>query len=167
MPLALAFHQRHGHGRGPVVADQEIIEVLGEPGFTLRVDDRLGEQVARGLHLRPANRPDLGGQLMGEVDQVAALEAGPALQGGRIVAQGGHGTRQALGHIGAQGPGAGIFEIREHGVVVEQNAVHRRHARHVLVKVTDLPAHIGVEGRQPLVLLRIDGALAGGPDPSA
>ena len=98
---------------------------------------------------------------MGEVDQVATLEASPTLHHGRVGAQGGDVIRQAVGGVCLERFGAGVFEVREHRIIVEQHTVDGTGAGQVFVDFANDLAHLRVKRRQALVLVWIDRHLAG------
>ncbi|MNN06448.1 hypothetical protein D3C81_1192390 [compost metagenome] len=80
---------------------------------------------------------------------------------GRVRTQGGHRARQAVGGIDLQRLRAGVFEVRQHRVIVIEDAVDRSQARHVFVDFADDAPHVRIERRQSLVLVRINRSGAG------
>ena len=72
------------------------------------------------LHLRAADRPHPLGQRLGKRDQRPALEARPARHL-LDLAYRRHRIGEAGLAVGRNGVGAGIFEVRQQGIVVEQD----------------------------------------------
>src|SRR3546814_2429334 len=109
-------------GRGPGVGAQEVIQVLGEPGFALGVKRGLGVNIACCPDLRAAYGAYMIGKDFGEIDQVAAFEARPSMQGVGVGAQGLYAAGQSGGAIGRQCRRTRILEIGQQSIIVEKNA---------------------------------------------